>query len=606
MTTYSLQTYKLLISIFFASMLIACTTSSTEPTEPTLTNAEDILNAAQSARGEKRIDLLLQACGQFLQRNDTKQCDTILNELSTTPLNTPQLANYSLYRSTLHLKRNEALKALNVLNSPHLEKISGNLAAEQQAALLEQKAIANDQLGQAMNSAQLRLFIHSMLPATKQGANAEALWNSLMKVDRQELENSRKNSQNNPNLQGWIELALIGKDSQSDIDTTLSNLDKWKQRWPQHTANTHFPKDLTQLREFSSKRPQQLALLVPLTGKLANYGLAISQGFMAAHYQASTTGDSQPRIRIYDTNNGNIIQIYQQAIKDGAQLVIGPLDKTQTTELLQSPLTVPVLALNQSDSGALANNAFQFGLSPDDEVRAVVKRAIAEQRLNTLILAPQGDGMERIVDLFREEWRKNGGAIINEARYDSNIQSYASTISRALNIQQSQQRAKQVSDIIGDDINFTPRHRQDIDMIFVVAKPSQARSIMPMLTYQYGGDIPTYATSSVFSGATNPRLDQDINKLQFPELPWILNDSPLKQSVSKSDTESRQLPRMYALGIDAYQLHSRLELMSAIPSTTFYGTTGTLTLNSKKHIERELPMAIISDGKPTKALFKTH
>jgi outer membrane PBP1 activator LpoA protein len=226
----------------------------------------------------------------------------------------------------------------------------------------------------------------------------------------------------------------------------------------------------------------------------------------------------------------------------------------------------------------------------------VVQRALAEQHRNALILAPQGEGMERIAELFRQQWAAGGGTIIAEVRYDSDMQGYAFAIKRALNIQQSQTRAKQLETIIGEDVQFTPRHRQDIDMLFVLAKPSQARSIMPMLAYQYGGDLPVYGISSVFSGANDPRLDQDINNLQFPELPWLLNDSPLKQSLTKTDSASNQLPRMYALGIDAYRLHTRLDLMSTIPGSTFYGSTGALSLNKDKQIQRELPMAIIQKG----------
>jgi outer membrane PBP1 activator LpoA protein len=607
MTTYFLRFSKFSISIVLTILLIACGSSEPKPSAPAMTKAEDYLQAAQTSSGSERIDYLLKACGSFLQRGETKPCDAILTTLSTTPLDPRQLARYSQYRSEWHLKRKEATKALAVLDSTQLENISASLPVEQQLALLELKATANDQLGQYMNSVQLRLFIHSMLPANRRAKNSDALWSSLMKLDRNDLDRYRQLGNVNSDLNAWLELALLAKDPQSDLDNTLAKLDAWKQRWPQHPANQNLPKDLAQLKQFSANRPQQLALLVPLSGKLANYGLAISQGFMAAHYEAGAAGNSQPRIRIYDTetHNGKITALYQRAVNDGAQLVIGPLDKAQTTELLQSSLTVPVLALNQSETQTAAKNAYQFGLSPDDEVRAVVQRALAEQRHNALILAPQGEGMERIADLFRSQWRNNGGTIIEEVRYDSDMQGYAFAIRRALNIQQSQNRAKQLARVIGSDVHFTPRHRQDIDMIFIIAKPAQARAIMPMLAYQYGGDLPVYAISSVFSGATNPRLDQDINQLHFPELPWILNDSVLKQSLAKTDAASLQLPRMYALGIDSYRLHSRLDLMNAIPGSTFYGTTGALTLDTERQIQRELPMAIIQKGKPVRAALIT-
>jgi len=601
MTTRFDRLCKLTLSTALALLLIACGSQPEKPATPAMTKAEDYLRAAETSSGDERIGLLLKACESFLQRGEAQGCEAPLNTLANTPLGTQQLARYSLYRSQWHLKRNEATQALSVLDSPQLDAISSNLAVADQLSLLQLKADANDQLGQYINSVQLRLFIDSMLSATERIKNADALWASLMKLDRAELDRYRQLGNVNTELNAWLELALIAKDPSSDLDETLTRLDAWKQRWPQHPANQNLPKDLAQIKQFAANRPQQLALLVPLTGKLAIYGQAISQGFMAAHYQASAAGKTKPRIRIYDTDKGAITSLYQQAINDGAQLIVGPLDKNQTTELLQQQLSVPVLALNQSEITATSNNAYQFGLAPEDEVRSVVSRALAEQRRNALILAPQGEGMERIAESFREEWTKNGGTIIQEVRYDSDMQGYAFAIRRALNIQQSQNRAKQLESVIGSEVQFTPRHRQDIDMIFILAKPAQARSIMPMLAYQYGGDLPVYAISSVFSGAINPRQDQDINKLHFPELPWLLNESPLKQSLAQLDPASQQLPRMYALGIDSYRLHSRLGLLGTISGSTFYGSTGALTVNADKKIQRELPIAIMQKGVPVRA-----
>ena len=54
---------------------------------------------------------------------------------------------------------------------------------------------------------------------------------------------------------------------------------------------------------------------------------------------------------------------------------------------------------------------------------------------------------------------------------------------------------------------------------------------------------------------------------------------------------------MYALGVDVFQLHPRLRQLEEIPSSRFYGNTGTLRLNERREIERRLLFAKIKNGR---------
>ncbi len=52
-------------------------------------------------------------------------------------------------------------------------------------------------------------------------------------------------------------------------------------------------------------------------------------------------------------------------------------------------------------------------------------------------------------------------------------------------------------------------------MVFLLSYPSKARQIMPLLKYYYAGDVPVYATSSVYTGGVNVMKDRDLNGIIF-------------------------------------------------------------------------------------------
>lgn len=136
-------------------------------------------------------------------------------------------------------------------------------------------------------------------------------------------------------------------------------------------------------------------------------------------------------------------------------------------------------------------------------------------------------------------------------------------------------------------------------MIFLLAKPDQARSIKPLLNYHYAGDLPIYATSRVYSGYEDSKKDNDINGVKFTDIPWVLSSGfKLKQQVNQTLDNSKLYQRMYALGVDSYQLHPRLKQLQHIPNSRVYGQTGTLKLNASNQIERTLLLAQFAGGRP--------
>ena len=127
----------------------------------------------------------------------------------------------------------------------------------------------------------------------------------------------------------------------------------------------------------SALHPPQIALLLPFRGGYRKAAEAVRDGFIAAWHSA---GDYKPALKIYDANALNVEQIYAQAVAEGADFVVGPLEKQAIEELAKlTDLPVPVLALNQAPAGrgekpagshGVLPNLMQFGLSPEGEAPA--------------------------------------------------------------------------------------------------------------------------------------------------------------------------------------------------------------------------------------------
>src|SRR5690606_16124296 len=125
------------------------------------------------------------------------------------------------------------------------------------------------------------------------------------------------------------------------------------------------------------QQPKQIALLLPMQGKLAEAGEAVRDGFFAAYFQALENGRQTPEVRQYDSST-DAISAYQQAIAEGADLVIGPIDKEKVTELSLMPsLEVHVLSINppHTPPAQPLKGFYQCGLAVEDEARQVARQA---------------------------------------------------------------------------------------------------------------------------------------------------------------------------------------------------------------------------------------
>lgn len=349
----------------------------------------------------------------------------------------------------------------------------------------------------------------------------------------------------------------------------------------------------------------RVALLLPLQGVYAESAQAVRDGFLAAYYQSLPQDPAAPTIRIIDISNGDIVTLYRQAIEQGANIVVGPLNKEQGLQLVQTgALAVPTLMLNTLPNAQTVANLYQLSLSPEDEVKQVAAKAWQDGKRNVGIIVPASAWGQRVGQVFLTQWQAAGGKVVGEMFYDD-PQQLSNQIAQMLHVDQSEERAKSMQQLLLQvKLRTIPYRRQDIDMIFLVAKPEFARQVRPLLNFYYARSIPVYATSHLYNGVPDPQDDQDLNGVIFCAMPWEIAPQTLSpalqailQSVQKTWPQAMQKQSpFFALGVDSYYLARQLSRNKISPQVD--GATGKLTLQANRIWYRQLPWAQILQGQP--------
>jgi len=578
--------------------LASCSSNAPQPTKSKPTSAKTqavvadagkLLERASQAQSPEREDLLLQAAQAYIDSGQAGRARDLLVDMNTDALSDTAYVKHTDLLSTVALQDGSNFLAHGILTKPRLEQQWSNMEPQTEVSLREKRAQVFALLGEAQNSVAERIQLNGLIDKKNQRqTNQDALWQNLMSIPFAELQQLSQ-YENGEAARGWYSLAAINKNNQIDLEQQREQLQLWLRDWPQHPAHGNLPNDLRLLQSLIEQQPQQIALLLPMQGKLAEAGEAVRDGFFAAYFQALSNGRHAPEVRQYDSS-GDALAAYQQAVTDGADLVIGPIEKEKVTELSLMPsLEVPVLSLNYPDTPPAEplKGFYQFGLAVEDEARQVARQAFLEGHRQAMVIIPSQEWSERSARAFADEWEQLGGIVVNRTQFQNGA-NYSLLVKDAMLIEQSQIRTRELQELLGLPLQSSPRSRSDVDMIFLIADPAQARQIKPTFAFHYAGKIPVYATSQVYSGQPNPKADRDLNGIRFNTMPWLFDTTSVeKQTVAQHTKSAAVYGRLHALGADAFRLYARLPQLEQVSDMRIYGATGALHMLSDGRIERE-------------------
>ncbi|MCC7410226.1 MAG: penicillin-binding protein activator [Gammaproteobacteria bacterium] len=560
-----------------------------------------------AAHSESNVDALrfrLGAADAWLRAGDATAAGTALDGARVAKDTPADLRAWRmLLDAGLALGKGQNQRALELVTGIHAK----SLPAEQRNALILTRARAlaanDDHLAAARNRAELA---PALADASARADNEHALWGELNRTDPAVL--AREVLSPGDGWSGWVELALGARRSLYDSAAFQGVLAQWTSRYPGHPALTRIVPELLEAATALDVAPTRVAMLLPLVGQYAGAGTAVRDGFLAAWY-ADAGNPRRPPVSIYDAALTNITDSYDRARADGADLIVGPLEKAALERLVRErEIDVTLLALNQLDqppatSEGAALRLYEFGLSPEDEARQAAERAWFDGRVRALAIAPQGDWGTRVTQAFASRWQELGGELLETVRYSSDTRDFATPSEALLNIDASKERAAALERLLQRRVHLEPRRRQDADLVFMAAFPVQARQIRPQLEYFNAGDLPVYATSHVFTGSVDLERDRDLNGIVFGDMPWLVDsrarDVALYSAIQRDWPDAaRAWPRLYALGIDAYRLLPQLGRLRVQHNRRFTGQTGMLSMDARGRVQRQLTWVRFEDGAP--------
>jgi outer membrane PBP1 activator LpoA protein len=605
-----------LLPVVLFLLLQGCTTTpQITPSEPLelpaavrlqidlMLESGDFAGAAQqleSLAGEhtspQREWLLLEAAGYWLKANDLARSRILIDQLKAFDSDPDFVLRWRMLRTEIAVSEGDIETALDLMEPAPGEDDPLILRQHYHRNMAEIFRLSGNLLESASELDVLDLLLEQDEEARL--ASQQLLVQTLTSMTDTAL--SMLQPQPPATMIGWMELAKVIKLQTADPSELSAQLAAWRERFPQHPALQALLAGYLQQQGLTSE--DHIAIMLPRSGPYAKVAAAVRDGFMAAWYQQPAP--QRPTLQFYDSSElKDTLHIYQQAIIQGAKMVVGPLNKDAVKMLLGlEHLDHPVLALNQVDDVELTHpNLFQFGLAPEDEARQAAERAWLEGHRSALVLTPAGQWGNRIASSFRERWTTLGGQVMEQQQYNAKENDFSIPIRMLLNINESEARTHALKKLLGRKLESESRARKDADFIFLAARPQKARQLRPQLRFFHAGRLPILSTSHIYTGVNQAELDRDLGKISFVDTPWLFEESQ-GGPLSRNNLEKLmpgvkgRYARLFAMGIDSYNLLSQLQHLQTQPGRMFSGKSGTLYLDQRNRLHRLLAWTDMENG----------
>lgn len=584
-----------------ATLMAGCSAPSRPPmvvdaTGTTQTaSVEALLSQAQNERPIRAAELKLQAAQLLVQRGERPRAETILAAIDTRTLPPTLAFEIAKLRAGEQMDQQQAAEALRYLDRQRFSALPAPQQAELSALRAEALLVQDDRIAAGRELIMSSLLVQD--DAERQRYH-DQIWQLLQAIPDAGLRQALQ-SGNSYHEQGWFELAEMMR-AGSDLPSREAALQRWRELWQAHPVLILPPAGLMGLQQRGEPiRAGRVAVVLPLSGELAQPAQAILDGMRAAQTVQSRQGQVPAQLLVIDSSRYQTAdEILQAARQQGAEMIIGPLDQALVAQFSNQPQReLPVLALNPAPGGPSV--PWQLELSSEHEARMVAKRALAEGKRNMLLITPAADWGDRIQAVMREELAAGGGRVVGTLRYQAGS-NFDEQIGNLLLTPYSKQREQQLRQLLQHRLEFQERRRQDADAILLTALPDAARLIKPMLDYHFAADLPVYATSHLYPGNPDATRDVDLNRVNICDLPWILEPPSQAHQLLNAegkDTLSR-FGRLYALGVDAINLYPWLDQLQNAPGAFLQGETGTLSIDANRRVQRLLSCTRFVDGVP--------
>ena len=460
--------------------------------------------------------------------------------------------------------------------------------------------------------------------------------------------------------EGWYALAALYQKSESRPNLLSRQLAEWKVTHPYHDALLFMPLVLTNIETLSPFMPDNIAVVLPLSGRYKKQGKAVQLGLLTAYYDQLKTFSAEqkvnaPKLHFFDTKVGNSAELAQQLAASNIDFVVGPLMKTEIDSLLPLLADTPVLALNRlaektqvldsevvdevgddliTEGIAESGNKFAdefvaeeeqaaaldvqtevfteaqipwhfgFPLSPENEARQAAQKILSDGHKKPLIIAPNSDYGIRVANAFATQWAQltTESDVQVEAYYFDSKAKFAKFIGNVLHTDASKSRIYQMKVMTNLPLETEVRSRRDTDAIYIVSKRDELILLKPFIDVSvspFAARIPLYSSSRSHSLDRNNIQNKELTGLTFSDNHFLVDpESTLSQEVENAwDKQPFTTLRLFSLGYDSYQLIEQLIYLQNNNDAVYKGLIGDLRLGADNSIQAKLSWAQYQDGK---------
>ena len=574
------------------------------PSEPVLTetqSAEALYLKARQYQGEAQQLHLLKAAEAALQEQN--------NELALAITDTLRQSDSSLIRQRnqvlllqAYLQHNELALAEQLIQQTTLSQIpiadqpaylwaSAGLYQRQQRAYPAARSLLQLDAMQSSNNTILANYpeLH------------EHLWQQLSAISTSELTSLKVGA--SQRTLGWLNLLEIVRTYLGSPEQLSLALEEWQRRYSQLPKLSQLPEALQQQLALEPYQPQRIAVLLPLAGQFQQHAKAIQYGLLAA----ATNENSSQRQLIFIDSQQSLPELQQQLAAQQIDFVIGPLLREQVEAVNQlTDWHYPTLFLNSRDSRWQTQpDRFYFALNMEDEAAQMAQLFAQKNYKRPVVISARNSISQRMQQHFSQQWQALGHTVPESHQFDAKEELEA-LITKLLETDSSRERIRLISGLIPGKVESEAHSRQDIDAIYLLADPIQTRMLKPFVDVSVNPNaprLPIYASSRSYSSGGDANDLRDLNGLTFTETPWLLNEQHSlqvrDQYLQLFPEQDETLQRLFAMGYDAYQLIGSLKQQQQLPTLSYPGFTGRLTVNQDGSINRQLSWASYRNNRLT-------
>ncbi|MCG7498189.1 penicillin-binding protein activator [Vibrio sp. Of7-15] len=582
---------RLLAPVALAIGLAACSGTpnqqlSADITAPATASSADYILQAENQEGALKNDWLILALKASINENNISQADLILRRLANQNLSPVQMAEWQLARAELRHKNQQTGLALQGLNFQPWWKLADAQWQHYHQLRATLFSLANDELNASRELIELAKY--SQDPS----AQWQQVWQKITVYSQYELQ-SLKFDEEEDVLRGWSQLAIYIKTLQNRPSNLKKALENWLATNPNHPAATYTPSVITEILALEIVRPDNVALLLPLSGKYAPQGSRVRDGFINAMLSDENRNEAT-NLKVIDTNSQSMEQITAQLANNHIEFVIGPLTKSNIEKFQAvNHNNLPQLALNIPEQRSSTANACYFALSPEQEAQQAAQHLFANGHQYPLVLAPSGKFGMRVVEAFNQQWKQLTNQAPENHFFGSKSQ-LQQQVNDVFGLKDSQNRIAQMKQILNIELETQARSRRDIDAVYMIANRSELTLLKPFIEVAINPDAnpPKLFASSRSNNGSSKQLSE-IKGIEFSDIPLLTdeNHSFMVKFETLWPKSSNGQVRLHALGMDAYQLITELPQMKAVESYSTPGKTGVLSINKECVIQRQISWA---------------